>query len=252
MPFPVFGPGIIIAKRTDIANQTPVNIGFANELSFAEKATVKSLFGQVNRPLVIAKGTIKTTGKIKAAMISAYAWNSLFYAGTLAAGGLNYNMGELHTIGAGGGNLTVTNSNGYDQDLGAYYIASWQPLLKETTGSPSAGYYSLGAGGVYDFATADQSLAVGINYTNSSALGQSMTVSAQNIGTTPTFQLDYWTDLNSNPYAVRMLNCVMSDLTQDFKLEDFMMPAIDFEIGINAAQQAFTYQFPTTPPAVTS
>ena len=246
MPFPVFGPGILIVKRTDIANQSPVNIGWANELSLAEKKTTKALFGQVNRPLVLADGTIKATGKIKAAEISAIALNAVFYAESIVAGGYQWNNGESKVVPGGGGTVTVSQGAQFDQNLGVYYANNFQPL-QLTTGAASLGYYSLGASGLYAFSAADAASTVGINYTSSLASGvSSMVVSGHVIGTTPTFQLDYWTNLNSNPFAVRLYSCVCSDLTQDYKLEDFMMPAIDFEYGMNAAQQVLTYVFPNS------
>ena len=42
----LFGPGILLVKRTDIPDQTPVNIGFANEFSYDLSGDVKTLFGE--------------------------------------------------------------------------------------------------------------------------------------------------------------------------------------------------------------
>jgi hypothetical protein len=243
MAFPVFGPGIIIVKRTDIPNQTPVNIGYAQELNFSEKATVKSLFGQNQRALVLAKGTIKATGKIKAAEFSSIAINSIFYAEALVTGGVNWQPNEQHVIPAGGGPVTVSTTAGFSEDLGVQYSATGQPL-QFTTAALTTGFYSIAAGGVYDFAAGDASAAIGITYSGTVAAGASFSVGAHLIGTTPTFELNYWTSLNSNPFAVKVFNCVASDLTQDFKLEDFMMPAMDFEFGANAAGIAIQYYFP--------
>ena len=62
-----FGPGVLYVTRTDVANSTPINIGFANEFSFDVKVNVKELFGQNQYPLAVAAGTKKITLKAKAA-----------------------------------------------------------------------------------------------------------------------------------------------------------------------------------------
>ena len=104
MAFAVFGPGIIIVTRTDIANQTPVNIGYSQELSLDFTGETKPLFGQDQFPLVQARGTIKASGKIKAAMVSGLAWNSIFFGMTaFQTGGFTWNIGEAHAIPAAGG-----------------------------------------------------------------------------------------------------------------------------------------------------
>jgi hypothetical protein len=87
MAFAVFGPGSLYVRRTDIAGSTPVNIGFAQEFSLDESAENKELFGQKQYPLVVARGTIKVTGKVKAAEISAIALNNAYYGEAAFASG---------------------------------------------------------------------------------------------------------------------------------------------------------------------
>ena len=76
----VFGPGSLYVTRNDIPNQTPVNIGYANEFSYDESADTKDLYGQNQYALVIARGTIKATGKMKAAVVSGLALNAVLTA----------------------------------------------------------------------------------------------------------------------------------------------------------------------------
>src|SRR5208337_1609858 len=74
-----FGSGVLIGTRTDIANATPINFGLVQEVTIEETATIKELTGQYQRPVAIARGTIKTTGKAKVARISGLAFANLFY-----------------------------------------------------------------------------------------------------------------------------------------------------------------------------
>ena len=67
------------------------------------------------------------------------------------------------------------------------------------------------------------------------------------IGQTPTFQMDYWTNLNqptSKPFAVRLFSCVASKLQLAGKLEDFIMPELDFDVFANASGQVMNFDFP--------
>jgi hypothetical protein len=52
VPQGLFGPGILILTRTDVANATPVNVGFCNEFSYDMTADVKELYGQNRLPLL--------------------------------------------------------------------------------------------------------------------------------------------------------------------------------------------------------
>src|SRR5258706_1437946 len=79
-PLAVFGPGILIASRTDITIPSPVNVGFVQEFSIDATGTIKELFGQNQWPLAVARGTIKGTGKFKTAGISGLAWSAVFYS----------------------------------------------------------------------------------------------------------------------------------------------------------------------------
>lgn len=231
-PLATFGPGILICTRIDIANGTPVNIGYAQELSLDFTGEGKELFGQNQLPLVIARGTMKLTGKIKAAMINAVAFNNCFWGQTLTNGAKQWSIAESFTVPAAGGTVTVAQSAQFDADLGAVYAANNIPFLRSAV-APTVGQYSVGAG-TYAFASADQTLGVAITYTYTVATGQSLAITNQLIGTTPAFQMDYYTNLNqpsSRPFAVRIYYAVGNKLTMQFKLNDFQMPEFDFMCG---------------------
>src|SRR4051812_18273461 len=101
LPFAVLGPGVLMLTRTDISNPTPINVGYAQELSLELAATNKELFGQNKFPLVVGQTTIKATGKIKAAMINGLAWSTLFYGTALTPGaGVSWAIAEPHTVAA--------------------------------------------------------------------------------------------------------------------------------------------------------
>lgn len=242
MGYAAFGPGILIARRLDIANGPNINIGYANEFSFDLAGNTKQLFGQNQYALVAARGTVKSTGKFKAAVISGIALNAVFFAGSLASGGDQWVIDEAATVPAASGPYTVTVAGAatFVADLGMRYTATGLPLQRVTAGSEVVGKYSVNeATGVYTFAAADASAALLITYEKQlTGSGQSLTLLNQAIGVTPTFALYYYTNLNqptAKPFVTTIYSCVSSKLAMAFKLEDFMMPELDFDIFADAS-----------------
>lgn len=238
--FAAFGPGSLYVTRTDLTNQTPLNIGFCNEFSIDLSADTKELYGQNQYPLAVARGTIKATGKAKAAMISGLALNAAFHAGTFSAGSKKLAQNEAGTVPATPFQITVANGATFDKDLGVVNAATGIPLLYVASG-PTTGQYSVNTtGGIYTFASADTGNQVLISYSyNVAATGQSQTIVNQPIGNTPTFQLDYITQNNGNTFYLRLFQAVAAKLSMGFKLTDFMMPELDFGFFANTANNVY-------------
>jgi hypothetical protein len=237
---PVFGPGALFIQRTDLANATPVNIGKANEFQLDQQFSKKELYGQNQFPLFVARGTAKFTAKAKAALISGIALNSAFFGATLAAGQQATALSESGTIASGV--YTVANHSTFLADLGVVYAATGLPL-SYVASAPGAGQYSQSAG-VYSFNSGDNGKGIFVTYTYSVAgSGQSFTVANPAIGTTPTFQLWYYTSTNGVPLNIQLYSCVSDKLSLAFKLEDFMMPELDFSCFANGAGNVGVYSF---------
>lgn len=251
-PLAAFGPGICIVRRTDIANGPAVNIGYAQEVSVDLAATNKELFGQNKFPLVVAQSTVKVSGKIKAAVISGLAWNNVFFGQNFTTGSIAWDVDEAATIPATPFTVTVVDAATFDADLGVKYALTGLPFQRVTAGSEAAGKYSVTETGVnkgkYIFATADTGLGVLITYSKTVAgVGQQLIVTNTPIGATPTFQLDFYTNLNqptAKPFVFRLYNCVASKITIASKLEDFIMPEFEFSVFANASNQVFNFVFP--------
>jgi hypothetical protein len=244
VPMAVFGPGSLYVTRNDIAAQTPINIGYAQEFSYDESAESKELYGQNQYPLVIARGTIKASGKVKAATVSGIALNAVFNGAAFASGQLQMVQGEAATIPGTPFQVTVAGSATFNQDLGVRSATTGLPFAKVAAG-PTTGQYSVNeATGVYTFAAADTTLAVLITYAKTATGGQLLTVTNTPIGQTPTFQIDYATSLYNKPYYARFYACVSTKLTRAHKLVDFMMPEIDFGFFATAAGNVYSVSYP--------
>ncbi|MGF3025547.1 hypothetical protein ACQVP2_22315 [Methylobacterium aquaticum] len=239
-----FGSGVLIGTRNDIPNATPVNFGLVQEVTIDESATVKELYGQFQRPVAIARGTIKTTGKAKVARISGLAFASLYYGVTPVAGQVMTAFGEAATVPASTPyTVTVANGASFVNDQGPIYALTGLPLIRVAS-APAVGQYSVGAGGVYTFASADSGKPLLLNYTYTlTGTGQRFTVTNQLLGTTPTFGIQFTTVFQGQSVNVNYVNCTASKLSFGTKLEDFTMPEFDFSIFADAAGNVATWSF---------
>jgi hypothetical protein len=246
MAFAVFGPGSLYLTRTDITGATPVNVGYANEFSLDESAENKELFGSLQYALAIGRGTIKCTGKAKAAVISGQALNC-FHGSPFSSGQLRASLGENATVPASG-TFTVSagHASSFDTDLGVLYGATGLPLVKEGAASlvGAAGEY-FEASGVYTFDSADAGAAMKLSYAYTDTVdgGQTKVVTNSVIGTCPTFQLDYVTTFQGKNYYLRLYQAICTKLGQSFKLTDFMMPELDFSVFANAAGNVYEVSY---------
>jgi hypothetical protein len=245
VPQGVFGPGILYMTRTDLTVQTPINVGFVQEFQTDIKFDLKDLFGQNQLPLLVARGTAKCTGKIKAAVISALALNTLLFGsgGTLTAP-KQYDLTSTAPTAIPTTPFmitpTVPSTGTWDKDLGVINSATGEPMTL-VTGTPAAGQYAVAAG-VYTFSSADNVSGVSVVITfaysyTTGATGQVLTINNQPIGTTPTFQIDYKSTLYGATYYARLFNCVGGGWSMAHKLTDFASPEYDFSFFANAAQQ---------------
>lgn len=238
----VFGSGVLIGTRTDVVNATPINFGLLQDITIDESATTKSLMGQYQRPIAIARGGIKSTGKAKVARISGLAFANLFYGVPLTQGQIATAFAEAAVIPATPYEATVLNSTSFVDDGGVTYAATGLPLTL-TASSPAVGQYSVAAG-LYTFSAADAGKAVLINYTYAvSASGQKFTVANELLGTTPTFKAKFYTSFQGNPVSLQINNCVSSKFGFGTKLEDFTLPEFDFEFFADAANNVMTWSF---------
>ncbi|RBP15863.1 hypothetical protein DFR50_107133 [Roseiarcus fermentans] len=238
----VFGSGVLIGTP---AGGAPINFGLAQEVTLNVQTTTKALYGQYNFPVAIGAGTKKMTGKAKMARISGQALGSLFFGVTPAAGQTLTQFGEA--AGATTPTSYVTaNAAHFVADLGVTYAATALPL-KLVASAPSLGQYAVNAAtGTYTFAAADSANVVLISYTyTSSATGESFSVANSLVGPSIAFSANLFA---SDPgtgkqFSVLLYNCVAEKLSFGTKVEDFLVPELDFQCFANAAGQVCQFNF---------
>jgi hypothetical protein len=238
-----FGSGVLLGQRTDIANSTPVNFGLVQEVHLDLQFTAKQLYGQYQFPVAIARGQAKATGKAKMAQVSGLAFNNLFFGANLASGQLTTSFGEAQSVPASTPfTVSVANVAAWQDDYGVVFAATGLPLSKAAS-APAGGQYSVAAG-VYTFNSGDAGKAVLISYTYTvSASGQQFTLANPLLGATPTFQAQLFTTFQGKPVNVKLFNCVSSKLAFATKIEDFVIPELDFDIFANPAGNILQWSF---------
>ncbi len=238
-----FGSGVLLGVRTDIANATPVNFGLVQEVDIDVAFTNKMLYGQNQFPVAVGRGTAKVTGKAKMARISGLAMASLFFGATPTPGQLATAFAEAAVIPAATPfTVTAANAATWVDDYGPIYAATGLPF-ERVASAPTIGQYTVAAG-VYTFAAADEGAAILLNYTYTiTSTGQQFTVASQLLGSQPFFQAQFFSTYDNVPISIKIKKAVSAKLTFQTKLEDFVIPEMDFDILADAAGNVFEYSF---------
>ncbi len=238
----VFGSGVLIGTP---AGGSPINFGLAQEVTLNVQTNTKALYGQYNFPVAIGSGAKKMTGKAKMARISGQALGSLFFGLTPSVGVTQTQFGETTTVpSASPYPYSTTYHATFIADQGVVYASSSLPL-KQVASSPTLGQYSV-SGGVYTFSSADAGASVLISYTYTAAtIGESIAVSSQLIGPSIVFSANLFASdpTTGKQFSVWLYNCVAEKLSFGTKVEDFLVPELDFQCFANAAGQVCQFNF---------
>ncbi len=234
-----FGSGVLIATPSG-ANATPVQFGALQDVSLDFSFSSKQLFGQYQFPIAFARGEGKISGKAKFANIDGPLYNDCFFGQGMTAGQKLWAYNEAGAVSSSSPyGYSAANAANFDADLGVVYASSGLALTKVAS-TPAVGQYSVSAG-VYAFSSGDagRALLVSYSYTQtSSGSGSRALLANKQMGTAPTFQIDFY---QTNPniagaqWSLRLYNCVSTKLSVASKNQDFAIPEMDFEAFANAA-----------------
>jgi hypothetical protein len=241
-PMYVFGSGVLIGTPS---GGSPINFGLAQEVTLNIATTTKALYGQNNFPVAVGSGTRKMSGKAKLARISGQALGNLFFGVNPSAGGVQTQFGETTSVPAVSPfTYSTTFHANFIADQGVIYASTGLPL-KAVASGPAVGQYSV-SGGIYTFSAADAGASVLISYTYSVAgSGESFLVTSQLIGPSITFSANLFASdpTTGKQFSLFLYNCVAEKLSFGTKLEDFVMPELDFQCFANASGQVCQLNF---------
>ena len=228
-----FGSGSLYGISTT-ANSTPQEFGALQDVSLDFSFSIKELRGRYQMPLTVARGGGKLQGKAKTADLSAKLFNELFFGQAMATGKTTTTINETAPVPTTPFAITVANAATFVANLGVKDAITGTPLVKVAT-APVGGQYSVSAVGVYTFAAADVGKSMLLSYTWTTTGGSTITISNQLMGVTPTFRCILTETYEGQTVTVDLYKCTSSKLTLATKLEDFIVPELDFEAMANAA-----------------
>lgn len=239
----LFGAGTLWGIPTADSSGTAITIPTPVQFGTLQSGTVdfgyesKKLYGGKSFPAVIGRGKGSITGKASFGQVNGALINSLFFGMTET----NSIVSDyVDTTGAAIPTtpFTITptppNSGVWSVDLGV--IDSNGLFMTRVASAPTTGQYSVTAG-AYLFAAADASKVVYISYqyTGTSTSAGKIAIVNTLMGYSPTFKAELYVPFQGKSMIITLNACVSSKLSFATKLDDFALPAFDFEASADAA-----------------
>lgn len=208
----------------------PRKFGLLQDVSVDISFTKKSLYGQNQFPVTIARGQGKLTGKAKFANLNGAMLNDLFFGQTTLTQSVMPIFGESVIVPGTPYQVTVAQGATFVDDLGVQDPTTGLYLTRVAS-APATGQYSVNAAsGQYTFAAADTGKNFLIDYTYKvTTSGLSMNINQLLSGTTPNFGMLLVTKYNAKPLYLNLSTCMSDKLSLATKMDDFMVPEFDFE-----------------------
>jgi len=241
-----FGAGELFAQMIRdaagnvITNPTPVRIAGLQEMSLDFSGELKEFYGQNRYALATAMGKVKTSGKMKGALINGFALNNLFFGGTMSTGSMKALYADTtgQAIPASPFQITVTppSSGSFVDDLGV--IDGNGLTLIKVASAPTTGQYSVSNAGVYTFASVDATTTVYISYSYTYTLttGKQIVLNNAAMGQAPAIKLAYLARYQGKKCLVELESITSTKLGMfSAKNDDFSVPEIDFSAQTDAA-----------------
>jgi hypothetical protein len=244
---PAFGSGILIGWRTDITGVTPVPFASLQSVSRDFSFTEKPLMGQNQNAIFIARGGAKHTIKAKTATLSAKLFNAIFFGGTVTTGGTALAQNEAHTVPTSSPFTVAATVTTFTKDAGVTYAGypPGLPLTAETSSPAAIAQYLASTTGTYTFSSSDAGANLLFNYLYSVTTGETIALTNQLLGTTPTFSGVFSNrDPASGKWETLVVNRMTSTkLSLGSKLEDWDIPEFDMSIFDDGTGNIGTWSF---------
>ena len=243
----LFGAGKLIATPTAdaagnaIAVPTPVTIAVLQDVSVDFDYDTKTLHGEKQFAVAVARGKAKIGWKAKSGDFMAAALGSLLL-GSQPTASRKAAVVDFATTVPASTPYTVTiappSSGTFVADLGVTNALTGAALTRVAS-APAAGQYSLVVStGVYTFAAADTAKAMLISYeyaVSSDTTAQLFAISNNLMGYTPTFSAIFYNEYSGKKLVMKLNANVMGKQGLPFKNDDFVMTDFDAESFADAS-----------------
>lgn len=241
-----FGPGFLSVLPgvgwngvAALDSLTPLRFAVLQSVDLDFEIKLKELYGQSVYPIVQGASTGKISGKIKLATFSGQLLASLIWGSPTSVSGIGVSLDTAHVVPLSTPyTITIT---GATTDLGVFYNPASTPqgsfgkqFSSVATPTTAATYSFNAATGVYTFEAADAGANILITYESAASTSSSLwTIPNVISGQPPTFQVNFCGFWNGTNYLFTFPYCNSSKLTFGSKLNDFIIPEIDFSVVSN-------------------
>lgn len=234
----VFGTGQLYAMP--VGGGAPLRFGALQDVSVDFSADMKTLYGQYQFPLDVARGKAKIEYKASTGNIDVTAYNQLYFGGTVTSNNeMKQAQNEAGTIPTTPFQLTAANGATFIMDLGVYDVLTGQPL-KQVAANPATGQYTVSNAGVYTFAAADTGKAVLLNYLYSGATtGGVLQQNNSLMGVQPRFQLVLTQTYNGQAFTMILYSAASDKLSLPFKQDDYLVSELSGQAFADPAGRVF-------------
>ncbi|AYJ86201.1 hypothetical protein D3Y57_09785 [Sphingomonas paeninsulae] len=244
-----FGAGALWGTPTTdafgaiIAVPTPQLLATTQDVSIDISGDIKTLYGQNQFPVAAGRGKGKISGKVKYGQFNGAVLNALYFGQTMTSALLaDYADVTGSVIPATPFTITPTppSTGAWSVDLGVRN-AQGNPMTRVAS-APTTGQYSVTAG-AYLFATADtgQTVFISYQYTATSTIAKTSLVQNIAMGSAPTFRCDFFNQLGGNGLSLTLYSCISSKLSIATKIDDFLIPELDFEAFADSAGRVMSW-----------
>jgi hypothetical protein len=239
----MWGTPLTNAAGAAVANPTPLIFGTLQDSEIDFKFELKQLHGQNQFAVAVGRGKGSVSGKAKMADIRAGFLETI----VLGLNGSNGITSMVYdTVGSLATSTTVTppNSGTFDADLGVIDSTTGRAMTRVSS-APTAGQYTVTAGGAYAFAAADASKVVYINYryNATSTTARKISITNQPMGYAPSFRADFYGPYNGKSAVMTLNNCISEGFKFTNKNDDFSVPEMGFQAFADSAGVIGTLAF---------
>lgn len=236
----IFGAGRFFGIN-NVTNPTPFRALVPQDMSIDFKLSTKTLFGESRLPVAVATGEISVTGKVSLGANSARMFADTVFAIGTTTGQINEADKEAATIPATPFQITVSNGATWTTDLGVTKTDG-TPFTR-VAATPTTGQYTVSAGGVYLFATADTGANILISYLWTTTGGEKMTISNTLMGPAGSFTGVMVFIYGTEQDVLTLNNCIPQDAGISTKQGDFAKPALGFMSSTDNTDTLGTFSF---------
>lgn len=237
----VFSPGRFFGIN-NVTNPTPARAYVPQDMSVDFKQSTKELFGEKKFSVAVAAGELSVSGKVSMGAQNARMLADLLFNISANTGSIVEADKEAGAIPGTPFQITVANGATWTTDLGVMNAATGE-VYTRVASAPATKQYTVSAGGVYLFATADTGVNVLISYLYTIATGQKLTMSNQLQGPAGSFTAVMVFPYASDQDVLTLNNAITTDHSIATKLGDYAKPTLGFMASTDAADVLGTYAF---------